>query len=65
VRLHKGHATAIRRRAHEGLYAPDFATFDADSVYDQRHAEGFIRLLSLPERIRAFNSRSPGGRVES
>lgn len=66
VRLHKGHATAVRRRSEQGLYSPDFATFDEDSVYDQRHAEGFIRLLSLPERIRAFNARGGArGRVES
>ncbi len=57
VRLHKGHAMAIQRRSPNGLYSPDFATFDADTVYDQKHAEGFIRLLSLPERIRAFNAK--------
>ncbi len=66
VRLHKGHSTAVRRRSEHGLYSPDFATFDADTVYDQRHAEGFIRLLSLPERIRAFNGQAEApGRVES
>lgn len=57
VRLHKGHATAIRRRSGNALYSPAFATFDGDTVYDQRHAEGFIRLFSLPERIRALHAR--------
>ncbi|MCA9300381.1 MAG: argininosuccinate synthase, partial [Phycisphaerales bacterium] len=58
VRLYKGHATAIRRRADQSLYAEDFATFGADEVYDQKHAEGFIRLFSLPERIRAMKEQS-------
>jgi argininosuccinate synthase len=53
VRLFKGSATAVERRSPFTLHAPAFATFGADAVYDQRHAEGFIRLLSLPARIAA------------
>lgn len=53
VRLYRGTATAIRRRSPNSLYREELATFGRDEVYDQRHAEGFIRLLSLPERIRA------------
>jgi argininosuccinate synthase len=51
VRLFKGRATAIRRESPNSLYSEQFATFGADEVYNQKHAEGFIRLLSLPERI--------------
>ncbi|TVQ59578.1 MAG: argininosuccinate synthase [Phycisphaerales bacterium] len=54
VRLHKGHATAVRRRADASLYSETFATFGADEVYNQKHAEGFIRLFSLPQRIAAM-----------
>lgn len=54
VRLFKGHATPIRRKSPNALYSEDYATFGPDEVYDQSHAEGFIRLLSLPERIRAY-----------
>lgn len=54
VRLFKGHATPIRRKSPHALYSEDYATFGPDEVYDQSHAEGFIRLLSLPERIRAY-----------
>ncbi|MCB9844573.1 MAG: argininosuccinate synthase [Phycisphaeraceae bacterium] len=53
VRLHKGHATTVQRRSPNSLYSDAFATFEKDAVYDQRHAEGFIRLFSLPDRIRA------------
>ncbi len=54
VRLFKGTATAVGRRSPHSLYAEDFATFGADTVYDQSHAEGFIRLWSLPQRIAAL-----------
>ncbi|HRJ49224.1 MAG: argininosuccinate synthase [Phycisphaeraceae bacterium] len=56
VRLHKGHATTVRRRSPHALYSHTFASFDMNEVYDQKHAEGFIRLLSLPERIAALKS---------
>jgi len=35
------------------LYRPDIATFEAETVYDQRDAEGFIRLNALRLRIQA------------
>jgi len=54
VRLFKGSAVTVRRRSPNSLYSEAFATFGADQVYDQTHAEGFIRLFSLPSRIRAF-----------
>ncbi len=54
VRLHKGSAVAVRRRSPNSLYSESFATFGRDAVYNQSHAEGFIRLLSLPERIAAL-----------
>ena len=54
VRLFKCTATVSGRRSPNSLYSQDFATFGADDVYDQTHAEGFIRLFSLPARIRAL-----------
>jgi argininosuccinate synthase len=59
VRLFKGTATANRRRSPNSLYSHAFATFGEDEVYDQRHAEGFIRLFSLPSRIRAMLGLGP------
>jgi argininosuccinate synthase len=56
VRLFKGHATTVGRRSPNSLYSEAFATFGADDVYDHRHAEGFIRLFSLPSRIRTLNA---------
>jgi argininosuccinate synthase len=54
VRLFKGTATVAGRRSQNSLYSQEFATFGEDAVYDQTHAEGFIRLFSLPSRIRAL-----------
>ena len=54
VKLYKGNATVIQRRSPNSLYSEDFATFGADDVYDQKHAEGFIRLYSLSSRIKAL-----------
>ena len=58
VRLFKGAATTVRRRSPNSLYSEAFATFDRDEVYNQAHAEGFIRLLSLPARIAALNAQA-------
>ena len=58
VELHRGRATATRRRSEHSLFAQEFATFGADQVYDQKHAEGFIRLHSLPSRIAALSRRT-------
>ncbi|WP_016954542.1 argininosuccinate synthase [Catenovulum agarivorans] len=55
VRLYKGHATVIQRRTPNSLYNEEFSTFGEDEVYNQKDAEGFIRLFSLSSRIKALN----------
>ncbi|WP_427980214.1 argininosuccinate synthase [Agarivorans sp.] len=57
VKLYKGQAVAVQKRSPNSLYSEEFATFGEDQVYDQKHAEGFIRLYSLASRIRALNSK--------
>ena len=59
VRLFKGTATAIQRRSPNSLYAEKMVSFEGEEVYSQKDAGGFIRLLSLPERIRAMKSAAP------
>jgi hypothetical protein len=44
----------VRRRSPNSLFHHGFATFGEDEVYDHKHSEGFIRLFSLPMRIRAL-----------
>ncbi|AVJ56690.1 argininosuccinate synthase [Idiomarina sp. OT37-5b] len=60
LKLYKGQATAVKKRSPYSLYSEDFATFGADEVYNQQHAEGFIRLFSLPSRIAALQQQGGG-----
>jgi argininosuccinate synthase len=57
LKLYKGTASVAGRRSPRTLYRPDFATFEADQVYRQKDAEGFIRLNALRLRIRALRDR--------
>jgi argininosuccinate synthase len=59
LRLYKGNVTVVGRRSPHSLYRPDFATFEADTVYRQRDAEGFINLNALRLKIRALRDRQP------
>ncbi|MBW1660020.1 MAG: argininosuccinate synthase [Deltaproteobacteria bacterium] len=52
LKLYKGNCMVVGRRSPHSLYSEDFATFEADEVYRQSDAEGFIRLNSLRLRIR-------------
>src|SRR5574344_1759658 len=58
LKMYKGSVTAVQKRSINSLYSEDFATFGADEVYDQSHAEGFIRLYTLASRIRALKEQS-------
>jgi len=51
VKLYKGTCTVVGRKSPVSLYHPDFATFEEDTVYDQRLAEGFIQLNALRLKI--------------
>jgi len=55
--LYKGNVTVAGRRSPRSLYRTDFATFEADAVYRQRDAEGFINLNALRLKIRALRDR--------
>lgn len=57
LELYKGHVSAIQKKSDNSLYSEEFATFGEDEVYDHSHAEGFIRLYSLPSRIRALSKK--------
>ena len=55
LKLYKGSATVTGRKSGGSLYSQAHVTFEADSVYDQRDAEGFIRLNAL--RLKLLNRR--------
>jgi len=54
LKLFRGNCTVVGRKSAESLYSCDFATFEEDQVYNQKDAEGFIRLNALRLRIRAL-----------
>lgn len=54
LKLYKGICMVAGRKAEKSLYRPEFATFEADDVYRQADAEGFIRLQGLRLKIRAL-----------
>jgi argininosuccinate synthase len=51
LKLYKGNCTLTGRKSESSLYDPEFATFEGDRVYNQKDAEGFIRLNGLRLRI--------------
>ncbi len=57
LKLYKGNCIVVGRKSEKSLYAQDFATFDKDSVYQQKDAGGFIRLNALRLRIRAMMNK--------
>jgi argininosuccinate synthase len=57
LQLYKGNVTVLGRRSPRSLYRTDFATFEADTVYRQRDAEGFINLTALRLKIRSLRDR--------
>ena len=53
LKLYKGAIQVKGRKSPTSLYSEDHATFEADTVYDQRDAEGFIKLNALRLRLRS------------
>ena len=51
LKLYKGGIHTIGRSSSESLYSLEHVTFEEDAVYDQRDAEGFIKLNALRLRL--------------
>jgi len=47
LKLYKGNVTVVGRQSPNTLFNSEFCTFEEDSVYNQKDAEGFIRLNAL------------------
>jgi argininosuccinate synthase len=45
----------VGRKSPNPLYHPDYATFEEDTVYDQKLADGFIQLNALRLKIRKLS----------
>jgi argininosuccinate synthase len=54
MKLYKGNCIVVGRRSPHSLYREDLATFGEDAVYDQKDAEGFIRLYGLSMKVQSM-----------
>ena len=50
--LYKGNVSVVSRESEFSLYRTDLSSFTMGEGYDQKDAEGFIRILGLPSRSR-------------
>lgn len=58
VKLYKGNVSVVGRRSNDSLFDESIATFEDDAgSYDQKDAEGFIKLNALRMRIAASKGR--------
>ncbi len=58
LKLYKGSVAVVGRKSPRSLYSMEHVTFEEDTVYDQRDAQGFIKLNAL--RLRLLNRRNKG-----
>jgi argininosuccinate synthase len=59
LKLYKGNVIVVGRRAERSMWSPAYASFEAENVYNQADAEGFIKLNALRLRIRNFAGLGP------
>lgn len=58
LKLYKGNCVVAGRRSVNSLYHPELATFEAEKIYNQKDAEGFIKLNALRLKVKRI-LRSP------
>jgi argininosuccinate synthase len=56
VKLYKGNCYIVGRRSPNSLYHPELATFEAEDVYNQKDAEGFIKINALRLKLRRLRT---------
>jgi argininosuccinate synthase len=54
LKLYKGNVILVGRKAAKSLYDPEIASFTMGASYDQKDAEGFIKLFGLPIKVQAL-----------
>ncbi len=61
LKLYKGNIIVTGRESDHTLYHPDMATFEADELFDQKDAQGFINLYGLPLTIKGLMNKKRSG----
>jgi argininosuccinate synthase len=54
LKLYKGNVILVGRKAAKSLSDPEIASFTMGASYDQKDAEGFIKLFGLPIKVQAL-----------
>ena len=62
LKLYKGNIMLVGRKSPHSLYREDYATFGEEDVYNQKDAEGFIKLFGLPMKVSAMLDIEGSGR---
>ena len=60
MKLYKGSCTPAGTKSPFSLYDPEIATFEADDVYNQADAGGFINCFGLPMKVNAKMKQKNG-----
>ena len=55
LKIYKGNIIILGRKSKYSLYNSEMATFEEDSIYNQKDAEGFIKLNAL--RLKLLKNR--------
>jgi argininosuccinate synthase len=61
LKLYKGAVHVVGRKSSKSLYSMEHVTFEADSVYDQRDSQGFVKLQALRLRLLELAHRRSKG----
>ena len=59
IKLYKGNCSIVGRKSPHSLYQPELATFEAEDIYNQKDAEGFIKLNALRLKLRKLRHGKP------
>ena len=57
LKIYKGNCVIVGRKSPHSLYDPELSTFGEDTVYDQKDAEGFIKLNALRLKVRKLKQQ--------
>ena len=58
LQVFKGNVVVTGRKARNSLYNPEYSTFEADKVYNQADADGFIKLNALRLKLSTYRDRA-------
>jgi argininosuccinate synthase len=64
LNLYKGNVTVAGRTSPNSLYRTDMASFTMGASYNQKDAEGFIRILGLPARSLAMLKKEKESKLD-